>query len=191
MVVPPPMQRVDREKTEKLLLYVCHKMGTYPGFGAIVLAKTLYYIDHAHYLKHGKKLTGMTYVKQRLGPTPAPAQFLPIRDRLILRGKLVEKTTDYFGKVQKRLCATSTPDVSVFSPEEVVVIDSVIEQLSGFDGKTISDVTHDELSWKLADMMEELPDYAYLLSDAPLTQKDLDWAHGALDEHSTSIRKRK
>ena len=60
-------ESVDREKAEKLILYVCHKMEDCHGFGAIVLNKALYYIDHVNYLQEGRKLTGFKYIKQRRG----------------------------------------------------------------------------------------------------------------------------
>lgn len=167
---------VDKAKAENLILHICREMENCPEFGAIVLNKVLYFVDHANYLKYGKKLTGFSYVKQKLGPTPKPSEFLPIRERLISSNRLEEKPVEYFGRIQKRFRAIEAPDLSPFSQEEVALIGSIINSLTGVSGKTVSDLTHEELSWKLAGQMEELPDYAFLLSEAQLGQTDLDWA---------------
>ena len=171
-----PAGAVDKAKAENLILHVCREMEDCPEFGAIVLAKVLYYVDHANYLKNGKKLTGFSYVKQRLGPTPKPSEFLPIRESLISSKRIEERPKEYFGRIQKRLHAIDDPDLSVFSQDEIVLIGSIINSLTGVNGKCASNLTHEELSWKLAGQMEELPDYVFLLSEAQLGQTDLDWA---------------
>src|ERR1017187_104669 len=109
---------VDKAKAENLILHVCREMENCPEFGAIVLAKVLYYVDHAHYLKYGKKLTGFSYVKQKFGPTPNPAEFLPIRQRLISSKRLEETRVECFGKIQKRLRAVAAPNLKLFSQDQ-------------------------------------------------------------------------
>ncbi|EEF61658.1 Panacea domain-containing protein [Pedosphaera parvula] len=188
MRITPPAFNGDRVKAENLIIYVCQKMENCPGFGAILLNKVLYYIDHVHYLKHGKKLTGFKYIKQRLGPTPKPSEFLPIRESLIDNEKINEKPVEFFGRVQKRLSALTEPDLKGFTVDEISLIDNVISALSPFNGKAISDVTHEELSWKFAGMMEELPDYAYLLTEAPLNEDDLTWARKTITEYAGNVR---
>jgi hypothetical protein len=175
---------VDKAKAENLILHICREMEDCPEFGAIVLNKVLYYVDHAHYLKYGKKLTGFGYIKQKLGPTPKPSEFLPIRTRLIADNRIEEKPKEYFGKIQKRLRAVSDPDLSCFSQDEVALIGNIINSLSGFNGKGCTDLTHDELSWKLAAQMEELPAFAYLLTESQLGQDDLDWANQVIHAYS-------
>ena len=177
---------IDKEKAESLIVYICHKMRDCDGFGATLNSKALYYIDHVNYLKFGKKLTGMRYVKQKFGPTPKPQDFLPIKEKLIHEGKLEERECEYFGKLQKKLLALADPDVSCFSGEEIALIDTIIERLLPYNGKTISDVSHQELSWKVADSMEELPEYAFLFTESSLTDEDLAWARRVIDEQSPS-----
>jgi hypothetical protein len=182
-----PEGAVDKAKAENLILHICREMENCPEFGAIVLAKVLYYVDHAHYLKYGKKLTGFSYVKQKLGPTPKPSEFLPIRERLISSKRIEEKPKEYFGRIQKRLHAVGDPDLSAFTQEEVALIGSIINSLTGVSGKSASDLTHEELSWKLASQMEELPDYAYLLTEAQLGQTDLDWAKKVINGYRPQV----
>jgi hypothetical protein len=179
-----PTSVVKKARAENLILLVCQRMEDCPEFGAIVLAKILYYIDHAHYLKYGKKLTGFSYVRQRLGPTPKPSEFLPIKEQLIASGRMEEKQVEYFGRLQKRARAVAKPDVTVFSPEQVELIDSIINSFIGVNGKLASDLTHEEISWKIAGPMEELPDYAYLLTEADLDESDLAWAKKAIHAYS-------
>src|ERR1019366_6506284 len=120
---------VDRNKAENLILQICSQMEDCPEFGAIILNKVLYYIDHAHYLRYGKKLTGFSYIKQKFGPTPKPAEFLPIRERLNNGNRLEEMEVKYFGRIQKRLRATSEADLSLFSQDQVALVGEVIGAL--------------------------------------------------------------
>jgi Protein of unknown function (DUF4065) len=176
MKLDAPM--VDTEKAENLILYVCSRMGDSPEFGSTVLNKVLYYVDHVHYLRYGKKLTGFSYVKQQWGPTPKPSEFLQVREDLMSNGRIEKKSTEYFGRLQNRLISGKNAELNlrVFSQDQIALIDEIIGCLSGASGKTLSDVTHGELSWQLANQMEELPAFAFLITEAELDQNDLDWA---------------
>jgi hypothetical protein len=166
-------QIFDARKTSQLILYVCRKMADGPEFGSTVLNKVLFYADHTFYVQQGKTITGLTYVKQESGPTPSPKQFSPLRERMINEGALKIKESSYLGKIQKRPVALATPDLEKFSGKEVATIDEVIEVFKGVNAATASEISHSELGWQVAGMMEEIPPFAYLLSEAELTEDDI------------------
>jgi hypothetical protein len=177
---------VDEKLAQELILYICHKLESSPGFGATVLNKALYYIDHSYYVSFEKKLTGFKYVKQQFGPTPKPSEFLPICSSLFAKNRIEEKSVEFFGRRQKRFCALEMPDLTVFRSEEIALIDSVIDTISNHHGTSISNASHEELGWKLAKMMEEIPPFAYLLTETELNQNDVDWAIKTIHEYSPS-----
>jgi hypothetical protein len=178
---------VDIPKTKQLILYICQRMEDGPEFGSTVLNKVLYYVDHVHYLRNGQTITGMTYVKQQAGPTPAPREFLPLRQEMIDKGWISIKEREYLGRLQKRPVAKTSPDLSVFKPWEVAVIDKIIDVFKGINAITASEISHSELGWQLAETMEEIPPYTYLLSEGELTEEDIAWAKEAIKEYLASI----
>ena len=63
-------------KTVELIIYISLRLKERSNYGSTLLAKSLYLIDSMSYLKKGTPLTEFKYIKQQLGPTPEPAQFL-------------------------------------------------------------------------------------------------------------------
>jgi hypothetical protein len=181
---------LDIDKSKQLILHICKKMENVAGFGSVVLAKVLFYTDHSQYLEHGRTITGFKYIKQKNGATPAPAQFLPLRDDLIREGKLIIRETPYLGRIQKRPVAREFPNLSVFSPEEVSVIDSIIEYFKDANATMASELSHDELGWQLAAPREEIPPCAYLLTEAEVDDSDIEWAEQQIEEYQreTAVR---
>ena len=49
-----------------------------------------------------------------------------------------------------------------------------------------SELSHEEISWQLADTMEELPFYTYLLNEEALTDTDINWATQIINERETT-----
>lgn len=182
-------RKLNKTKAKQAILYVSHKMADEASFGSIVLAKILYYLDHAYYVATGKTITGFRYVKQVNGPTPHPAEFLSLKREMIKDKELREEEVPYFGKLQKRCVAVQPPNVTCFSSQEISVMDEIICGFKGVNAKTASDVSHEELSWKLAEQMEELPPFTFLLSEGQLTSEDIEWANKVIKEHRKSSEK--
>jgi hypothetical protein len=173
------MPETDKnKKTEDLVIYICYKLHVNDNFGAVTLNKILYFIDNLHYLLYGKPISNFKYIKQERGPTPEPSHFLALKDKLISEGRLEEIEVDYFGKLQKKLISKSEPDLKCFAKEEIFMIENVIDSMGSFDAKTLSDFTHNQINWQVAELKEELPFYSYLLTEEDLTPEDIEWAEG-------------
>lgn len=168
------------EKARQAILYVSRKMETAAGFGSVLLNKVLYFMDHTQYVKTGETITGFSYIKQLRGPTPNPAQFLPLKNDMVEKREIREKSVEKFGFIQKRVIAIAHADVSKFAPEEIALMDEVIETFMDVSATAASDLTHDMLAWKIAVLKEELPHFTYLLSQADLTDEDLRWGEEAI-----------
>ena len=56
--------------------------------------------------------------------------------------------TDYHGVAQKRFIPLAKPDLLQLGAAEIEVIDQVINQLSDFSAKAISDYSHKDMPWK-------------------------------------------
>jgi hypothetical protein len=164
------------DKTKELILFIADFLKNQPTYGATLLNKALYFIDNLAYIKLGKPVSTLEYVKQRYGPTPKPSQFLAIKSEMINDGELEEKKSDWFGKVQIKCFGTREADITVFEKEEIVLINKVLDTLSGYNASAISNFSHGLMAWSLASMMEDLPLNTSLLSSKPPTEKSIQWA---------------
>jgi hypothetical protein len=163
-------------KTHELILYIASKLALRSNYGSTLLNKALYFSDSIAYMKLGQPISSFKYIKQNFGPTPDPAQFLKIRDKLVKVGDLEISSMEYFGRLQKKVIAKRQPNVSVFSVEEIVIVDDVLNQIEHMSGTDISDLSHQFPAWKVADDKEELPFFTFLLSSKSPSPDDILWA---------------
>jgi hypothetical protein len=174
------------KRTTELIIYISSKLKDKPNYGSILLAKSLYLIDSMSYFKKGKAITDFRYMKQELGPTPDPAQFLPTREDLVAKGDLQKTNADYFGRTQFKYIASREPDIEVFEKDEIFLINDVIESIGDQNGAEISDYTHQFIAWIFANHKEELPFYTFLLTSKEPEAKDYEWAAKALKIYEAS-----
>lgn len=133
-----------------------------------------------NYLKKGKPITELEYIKQERGPTPDPVKYLSIRDKLEIKGELQKIETDYFGRTQIRYIAKRQPVIDVFEKEELVLINDVIESIGDNNAADISDYIHTFIAWIFAQHKEQLPFYTFLLTNREPDLKDYKWAENSI-----------
>lgn len=147
-----PKENLDKFK--QVLLYVVSKVGSRPNIGQTALYKLLYFIDFDYYEKYQKYLVGATYVKNTHGPSPV--SFAKIARELESKGKLVEVNSKFFNYDQKKYLVTDEPEVSLLSAQELKHIDDELERLASKTAKALSDLSHEDTPWKVANKMEVL-----------------------------------
>jgi hypothetical protein len=175
----------NEKKFKELLLYVSQKCANDPTFGATKLNKILFYADFLAYANLGEPITCFDYQKLRWGP--APRRLIPVQTEMIERGELVLQPLHMLGgRIQKRTINLRSPDLSVFTAEEIALVDEVIEALAGAGAQAVSDLSHRLVGWKVVQEGESIPYNTIFLSDEPLTDpevargKDLARQHGLL-----------
>jgi hypothetical protein len=178
-------------KTVELIIYITAKWRDKPKCGAIHLNKALCLSDVFSYRQTGKQITNLTYIKQEFGPTPNPRQFLPIRNFLIEQGDAELLDVHYFGQVQKRLVPKRPPNLELFTKDEIVLIDQVLEEIAEKSATDLSDYTHRMLAYNFADEKEELPLFSFLLTSVDPEPEDYEWAEKTIKEYEESINKAK
>lgn len=167
----------NEAKLGELMLYVALKCEEHQLFGAVKLNKILFYSDFYAYAKYGRPITGASYRKLALGP--APSRLVPVREMLQSEGAAFLRTVStYSGMEQKRLLALRAPDLSLFSAEEIALVDSVIQELSRQTAQAVSDRSHEHVGWRLADMDEEIPYETILLPNTPIPLTDAELKRG-------------
>ena len=165
----------DYEKFKALVLYVCAKSEKYEEFGAVKLNKILYYSDVTAYRRHGTPITGETYVKRQRGP--APKRILPAQNELVSEGKLIVRDKPYYPDTKREFIVKEQPDISGFSPEEISLIDYMVEAINqSFTATEISNITHDDV-WEILELGEEIPYHAIFSSHTgEIDETDIEWA---------------
>ena len=136
------------EKFKEVLLYILNKVGAKPNIGETVLYKLLYFIDFNFYEKYEEQLIGATYIKNHYGPTPK--EFETIIKQM--EGKDLVKIKDkYFQYPQTKYLPLREPDLSKLKAHELKMIDDVLNELSDMNAKEISEYSHNDVPWQVAE----------------------------------------
>ena len=176
----------NNEKTEKVILYIANKLKDEPNYGSVMLNKILYFVDHISYLKYDTSITSFKYIKQKRGPTPAPSEFLPLIMKLVNQKRLRIESKERLGYIQKRFIADETPELDTsLSGQEVALIDGIISECSKYSGNDLSNITHNMLAWQIAEPMQELPPFTFLLSAQAVTDSDIKWSKTQIAAHES------
>ena len=162
----------NEEKFIELVLYIALRSDDDKRFGAVKLNKILFYSDFNAYRELGNPITGASY--QHLGEGPAPRELLPARKKMTELNEVKTEARRYFGKVQQRLVALRPPDLSIFTTEEIRIVDEIINTFWDYSGAQLSDRTHQEYGWRLTDAYETIPYTAAYFSEEPLSQDQIE-----------------
>ena len=155
----------DADKFRELVVHIAHRCADDPGFGDTRLNKVLFFSD-AFALQHlGAPITGARYQKLKFGP--APRALLPARRELEEQGHVrVERVGEPARTVTVPLRG---PDLSVFSKDELELVDQVISLFEGRTATLVSHLSHlNSPGWNLVEMHEDIPlESQFLSTKAP------------------------
>ena len=176
-----PQQSLDQNKLKTLVQYICFQCHDPSVLGATKLNKILWYSDVIAFARGGASITGESYTKQQFGPVPR--HILGVIEDLEAEEALAVREVEYFGKLKKEYIALKKPDISMFTADEISLVDSVIDVVCHEHTATsISMASHDAI-WKLAEIGEEIPVYAALASElGEVTEDDVKWAKQVLSK---------
>ncbi|HLR32130.1 MAG TPA: Panacea domain-containing protein [Fodinibius sp.] len=171
---------MDKQKLKNLVHYVCHKVKDPSKLGKTKLNKVLYYSDFLFYLENYRPITGEIYIKHKHGPVSKNLN--QILEELEKEQKVFEREQAVIDFTRHELVSVKRPDISGFTPEEIALIDEIIEIISNdHTAKSISFVTHDE-AWEAARQGEEIPYYTILGKESKPSDKAIEWAKNAIEE---------
>lgn len=177
----------NEERFRELVLYISQKCANDPTFGAVKLNKILFLSDFLAFAHYGEPITGFEY--QKLEQGPAPRRLLPVRKQMIEDKDLgLQEILMMSGNTQVRTVNLRRPKLAVFKPEHIVVADSVIAALMEADAKTVSELTHKTVGWRVARFRETIPYETIFLTDEPLTEADLERGLEVAEEHGLAVQ---
>jgi transcriptional regulator with XRE-family HTH domain len=135
-------------KCKEVLLYILGKTAGKPNVGMTALYKLLYFIDFDYYEKYEEQLMGLTYMKNTYGPTPR--EFVSVMEDMKVAGEAEEVKSNYFTFEQRKFLPRRTANLSLFSAQELAMVDSVLARYSDMSAKQLSDLTHEDTPWAAA-----------------------------------------
>jgi len=126
-----------------------------PGLGSIQVRKAICIADAVHNSLHGQSITGVRYIKEKLGPVPDDEGFRCLVEMSISRKiEIYEEAIGPFTK--NAYYAVSDPDYSVFSRSQIDIINYAARVAYSHTATDLSFKTHDAVYDRI-NMREEIP----------------------------------
>ena len=137
-------RKFEIERIENLISYIADKTD---NLYKTSLNKYLWYIDFENFKENIRSVTGLRYVKQKYGPVIEKKAYEEIIN-LLDEKFYVEETEDVYNNSTKaKIISNKNYDVSIYSRDEMEVIDAVIQKFKTMSCTEISDKSHKEDGW--------------------------------------------
>jgi hypothetical protein len=156
------MIMASSDKLTELVLYIGATCALDRYYGVLKLNKMLFYSDFGAYRVLGESITGVEYRKYDHGPAPAgmkafKARLVEANDAYEYLNPMPMLNEDGEDIREKRLLPRRAPNMSLFAPEQVALVDQVMTWLRPFSGTKVSLMSHEHPGWKLAKLEDEIP----------------------------------
>ncbi|MBF0391321.1 MAG: SocA family protein [Alphaproteobacteria bacterium] len=149
-----PKISLDWAKFVAMVHYVCNSVSDDPTkLGAVKLQKILWNSDREAYLRLGHPISGAGYVKMQRGP--AAPKLNDALAELEANGRLVTSDIPRGPHRQKLFLSMRAADPSVFSQDELAIIDHWIRKILPKTAAKASDDSHD-LTWEIYELGETI-----------------------------------
>ena len=144
----------DLDRLENLIGYIASRVN---DLYKTSLNKYLWYMDFLNYKNTLKSITGLRYIRYTYGPIIEGKNYELI---LNLDSKFEKEDREINYNITTKIHSKNNYDLSLFSKDEIKVIDEVIELLKDKTATNISDLSHEERAW-IETKDNELISYEY------------------------------
>lgn len=147
---------LHKKKYQQIILYFCQRLKGEVR-GKKKLAKLLYFADFDFFEKNQTPITGDIYKALPMGPFPASLDIITaeMQKKHLLNIETVEERIGY---ISTEVYSNSVkPDVSVFTKEEIKMLDRVVTKYGHLNGKQLEDLTHQEAPYVGTQLKSEIP----------------------------------
>ncbi|MEQ8768664.1 MAG: Panacea domain-containing protein [Planctomycetota bacterium] len=142
-----------REKLKGAILFIASHSSV-RELGLTKLYKLLYFADVAHLREHGETITGSEYIKYEHGPVPSRGEKCL---RQLKRDRALETEKIQFGGYEMiEIRPLRSAEESHLNPDEIETLQSICRALGGETAKALSDLSHREPAWLVAERLEKL-----------------------------------
>lgn len=147
--------RINKSKIVNLILIFAKK-----GILKTKLLKEMFYADFLNYKNTGASITGLEYAKLPYGPVPDDFEKIITECK---NKKLISYSIEYINEYELHniKCLTEI-DETVFTKEELNIIDKVIKFFKDYKSKEIADFSHEEKAYIETNFSDKISyDYAF------------------------------
>lgn len=147
--------KLDKNKIINLILMFAKK-----GILKTKLLKEMFYADFLNYKYTGESITGLEYAKLPYGPVPDNFEKIITECK---NEELISYNIEYKNEYELHNIKSLTEiDETVFTNEELDIIDKVIDFFKDFKSKEIADFTHEEKAYIETNFSDKISyDYAF------------------------------
>ncbi|WP_419918922.1 Panacea domain-containing protein [Candidatus Poriferisocius sp.] len=145
----------NANKFVEMVLHVADLLKEDRYGGATKLNKVLFFVEFEHLRRHHQVISGCEF--QKLPHGPAPRQLKPVRDQLIESGEAKLVQEEFLDKTLDRLIPLRSANLALFSKDEMQTISEVVDSLKGITTAGVSELSHQEPGWQLAEEGETIP----------------------------------
>lgn len=175
-----PVPEEKNKKLKEIMLHIAEVCKKDDDFGATKLNKILFVADFLAFSALGHPITEATYFHLPKGP--APRQLVSAQEELFAEKRARIEDRPFHGRIQKRLIHLKKADTSIFSKEELEIVDESIKATCGLNGTQLSDWTHDLIPWILTEDREDMPYHTvFTMFDKPVGREGLSWGAKELE----------
>jgi uncharacterized phage-associated protein len=171
----------DPKKFDELIVYIARRLGPEAALGRVKLAKLLMQSDFGAYERTRRPITGATYEKWELGHLPR--ELLLAQRDLETDGSISVETVDYYGKKLQQITAHRDPDLSEFDEDELASIEVALDRYGHESARHLSDLSHLELGWRLAEIREVIPYNTVFLGAGGVSEADIRRGEQLASQH--------
>lgn len=170
------------DKFKELVVYIAERTADDSSFGDTKLNKALAFSDFLAFAYFGEPITGASYQKLQFGP--AARKLLPLRRELIRENAVKVETRG--GYVKSRITvAKRAPDTSLFSQDELDLVDEVLDALSSHSAESVSELSHRFFAgWNIVDPYEDIPYETVFISNRPAPPRAIERGRELAATHS-------
>ncbi len=146
---------LDKKKFQNAALYFAQKCKQ-NTVGLKKMAKLLYYLDFDHYEKHFESVTGAKYIHWKMGPVPE--NYYNLIDEMAIAGLIAKESKDLgYENPMQLITPLRKPKLSIFKKSEIDEMNKVIEMWGQFSGKDLEEASHNDVTFTLTELNEEIP----------------------------------
>ena len=156
--------KYDPRKFRELILFIAEK-STGDGFFADThMNKVLFWSETYAVQYLGRPIAGARYQKLERGP--AARALMPARRAMVEAGDAEIKKAGRKTVTKAR----RKPDLTLFSDDELRLVERVIAQVGGRPAEDVSDESHKlSAGWKMVELKEDIPLGTQMIDTAPVT----------------------
>ncbi|MEZ0536650.1 type II TA system antitoxin MqsA family protein [Caldicellulosiruptoraceae bacterium PP1] len=136
-------RKFDFDKLENLISYIADKVD---NLYQTSLNKILFYIDFTYFKRYLRSITGLRYMKYEHGPVIENFMYRDIIDYPSEKYTVIEKETSE-GATIIIIKSNKNYDLTIFSKNELEVINNVINKLKNETCNSLSKLSHQEKAW--------------------------------------------